>query len=805
VVAIRYPHNAAGEMLGQSMAKTLAAIAGLLAISLGLAWALGGSIARAVQGLAGPAERLGRGEALVLPPSDIREVETVAHALRQVDAELQDYRHRLEALVHQRTRELERSKAQLETVYASIPVGLCFMDTDLRVVMVNDSLAEINGRTSREHAGRTLPELLGPIGVEFEANYRRVIDSGRPLIEIESTGDSPAAPGDVRHWLTSYFPVYGPEHGPDHTAGNAAPRKLMGVNAVVLDITERKQQQQRERDHQEMFRALFEASGDAHLLLAYGAGFVSANQAAATLFGFADPAALLDLSPASLSPRLQADGRTSDAAALEHMRRTLELGGDAFEWLHLRADGSMFHADVLLTRVDIGGVGMMQATIRDISTRVAAEAALRASGVQLEEALRQAEQASRAKSEFLANMSHELRTPMNAIVGLARLLEEGQLAPRERGYVARMRTAARSLLGMLSDLLDFSRIEAGQLSLERIPMRIDDVLASIAVLHGPGAWAKDVELVFAVDPAVPALLQGDPLRLEQVLLNLIGNAIKFTDQGEIVLSIGLAAQVHNQEAPGQAEDEARLVFVVRDSGIGIAPEVQAGIFEVFTQADSSTVRKYGGAGLGLSIARRLVELAGGTLEVSSTSGAGAAFQFEVVFPVLESASPTPRLDADALRVLVVDDNASARGALGAACAAFGWRVTEASSAAAALASLRDHGHDIVFVDSAMPEMDGLALIAAARAARGAMAQPRWCLLTPDPDTERYAELTEELGVAAVLGKPFTGASLRGCWAPPGPGSPRRPARCPATCPAQRRARRWPAPCAACASSWSKTT
>ncbi len=737
VVTIRYPHNAAGELLGQSMAKTVAAIAGLLAISLALAWALGGSIARAVQGLAGPAERLGSGEPLVLPPSGIREVETVAHALRRVDAELQEHRRDLETLVAERTQELERSKAQLETVYASIPVGLCFMDADLRVVMVNDYLADINGRPARDHAGHSLPELLGPVGEEYEANYRRVIASGRPLVEVEATGDAPSAPGSARHWISSYFPVYGPD------------RQLMGVNAVVLDITDRKRQQQRERDHQEMFRALFEAAGDAHLLLAYGASYVSANQAAADLFGFATPAALLEESPASLSPLLQADGRPSNEVAIEHMRRTLDEGRDAFEWLHLRADGSVFHADILLTRVDIGGVGMMQATIRDISTRVAAEAALRATGVQLEAALRLAEQASRAKSEFLANMSHELRTPMNAIVGLARLLEEGQLGQRERGYVARMRTAARSLLGMLSDLLDFSRIEAGQLTLERIPLRIDDILASIAVLHGPGAWAKGVELAFAVDPHLPPLLQGDPVRLEQVLLNLVGNAVKFTDRGEIVLSIALR---------GAADGQARLAFEVRDTGIGIAPEVQAGIFEVFSQADSSTVRKYGGAGLGLSIARRLVELAGGALRLDSVPGAGTSFRFELSFPVLQAAPGTPALEDDALRVLVADDNASARGALAAACTAFGWRVETVPDGDAALDVLRRSRYDLAFVDQAMPGLDGVPLISAVRAAQVQM--PRLCLLAPDPDTERYAELADELGVAAVLGKPFTGASLR---------------------------------------------
>lgn len=740
VVAIRYPHNAANELLDQSLPKTVAVIAGLLAISLGAAWALGGSIARAVQGLAVPAERLGRGEPLVLPRSDIREVDAVAHALYRVDAELQDYRHRLQSLVNERTQELERSKAQLETVYAAIPVGLCYMDAEMRVVMVNDYLAEINGRSAREHAGRTLPQLLGPMGYEFERHYRRVIETGRPLVEVESECEAPSAPGRLRNWISSYYPVYGPE------------RELMGVNAVVLDVTERKQQLERERDHQEMFRALFEASGDAHLLVAYGASYVSANQAAADLFGFADPAALLNESPASLSPPLQLDGRPSEEVALEHMRRTLERGGDAFEWLHRRTDGTVFHADILLTRVDIGGIGMMQATIRDITSRVLTEAALRAASAQLEEALHEAEGASRAKGEFLANMSHELRTPMNAIVGLARLLEEGQLGRRERGYVARMQTAARSLLGMLSDLLDFSRIEAGQLTLEQIPLRLDDVLGTIAVLNGPSSWAKGVELAFDVDPGLPPVLRGDPLRLEQVLLNLVGNAVKFTAQGEIVLAVRLLA----------IEDgAARIAFSVRDTGIGIAPEVQARIFEVFSQADSSTVRKYGGTGLGLSIARRLVELAGGRLSVASTPGAGATFGFELVLPILEDAPPAPGLESDALQVLVADDNASARDALAAACHALGWRVDRVDGGAAALEALRGRAYDIAFLDSAMPDLDGLAVMSTVRAA-ARTPLPRFCLLAPDPDTERYDELAEELALAAVLGKPFTGATLRAC-------------------------------------------
>ena len=739
IVAIRYPHEATGDLLGHSMPWTLAAIGGLLSVSLLLAWALGGAIARAVQNLAGPAEQLGRGEPLVLPPPAIREVDALARALRQVDAELQAHRHGLEALVLARTQELASSKAQLENVYASIPVGLCFMDTEMRIVMVNDYLATRNGRPSRDHAGLSMPELLGPIGSEIERHYRHVIETGRPLTDVEATCSAPAMPGDVRHWMSSYYPVVGPN------------RRLVGVSAVVLDITERKLQQQRERDHQELFRALFEASGDAHVLLAYGAGYVSANQAAATLFGFSDPAGLLGESPASLSPLLQEDGSPSGEAALGHMRRTLEHGRDAFQWLHRRVDGTEFHADVLVTRVDIGGVGMMQATIRDISARVAADARLRATRIELEAALHEARTAGSAKGEFLANMSHELRTPMNAIVGLARLLEESQLGQRERGYVARMRTAAHSLLGMFGNLLDFSRIDAGQLTLERIPFCIDDVLASIAVLHGPGAWGKGIELVFAVDPALPALLQGDPVRLEQVLLNLIGNAVKFTSQGEIVLSITLL---------DCDDDMAHIAFEVRDTGIGIAPEIQAGIFEVFSQADNSTVRKYGGAGLGLSISRRLVGLAGGALSVESMPGAGAAFRFALEMPVLAGRSSVA---GTALRVLVADDNASARAALVAAGTAMGWQVVDVAGGVAAVDAARAARYDIAFIDSAMPDLDGLHVVDALLHGPHSDSEgpaPRLCLLAPDPDTERFVELAATLGIGAVLGKPFTGTTLR---------------------------------------------
>jgi len=318
----------------------------------------------------------------------------------------------------------------------------------------------------------------------------------------------------------------------------------------------------------------------------------------------------------------------------------------------------------------------------------------------------EAEAATLAKGQFLANMSHEIRTPMNAVLGMLKLLHSTDLNKRQLDYANKADSAARSLLGLLNDILDFSKIEAGKMTLESRRFRIDKLMRDISVILSASLGNKPIEVLFDIDPATPRALLGDAMRLQQVLINLGGNAIKFTAAGEIVVSIKVA---------GQQDNAVSLKFAVRDSGIGIAPENQEHIFDGFSQAEASTTRRFGGTGLGLSISRRLIALMGGELGVESALGQGSTFFFTVTLPIApeqpRSATPPPELPAH-LSVLVVDDNPTARDVLAAMAGSMGWQVDLAAGGAQALAMIHARAaagqpaYQAVFVDWLMPGMDG---------------------------------------------------------------------------------------------------
>ncbi len=370
-----------------------------------------------------------------------------------------------------------------------------------------------------------------------------------------------------------------------------------------------------------------------------------------------------------------------------------------------------------------------------------------------------AENANRAKSEFLANMSHEIRTPMNGVLGMTELLLNTALTECQHHFASAVHRSGETLMAILNDILDFSKIEAGKLELDDTDFDLRELVEEIGELFAEQAHNKGLELACTLPPGVRTSLRGDPTRLRQILMNLLSNALKFTSEGEVVIAVTRC---------DETTDAAKFRFEIRDSGIGIAPEIQARLFDAFTQADSSTTRRYGGTGLGLSIAKHLTELMGGTIGVDSTVGSGSTFWFTARLrqqPVDQAAAPKRRRDLHGLRVLIVDDNRTNREILHLQVSAWGMSNDCAASGIEALDMLRTAvdrhmPYDIAVLDMQMPEMDGLSLAQAIQS-DAALDTVRLIMLTSSGIYGDVAE-AQRLGIEGYLSKPVRQSQLYNC-------------------------------------------
>jgi PAS domain S-box-containing protein len=633
------------------------------------------------------------------------------------------------------------SERILRSAIEALDQGFVLFDPQDRLVMCNEQYRQFRPKTAR-HIVK---------GVKFED----IIRNGA------MQGEIPEAVGRVEEWVAERMAQHG-QPTLDIVQRVSSGRVLRVLERSTpdgyrvgfrIDVTDIVNAREAAAEKERILRSSIDALGEAFVLYDSEDRLVFCNERYKQVY----PAAAALMEP----------GRTFE----EIIRHGAERGeypaavGRVDEWVQERLQQHRQPNQDLIQHLANGQV----LRIVEQQTPDGYRVGFRIDITELVRSREEAEAASQAKSQFVANMSHEIRTPMNAILGMLHLLQTTDLTARQKDYAQKSESAAKSLLGILNDILDFSKVEAGKMELDPEPFAFDKLVRDLATIYSSNLKDKQLELLLDIDPAVPKVLIGDALRLQQVLINLGGNAIKFTSQGEVLMKVQLQGR-EQVGTPEQPYEEAAVLFEVHDSGIGISPEGQAKIFSGFSQAESSTARKYGGTGLGLAISQRLVRLMGGELQLSSVLGEGSTFYFSLKFripaalPVEFAETQRPALGN--LNALVVDDNLVAQQIMTGVLQAMGWSSTAAEGPEDALAlvqaglSQSDKPFDVIFLDWDMPGMDGMDLAAALRTLFGSGPRPLMIMVTASGREllQGTAQAQREL-LDGFLVKPVTGSML----------------------------------------------
>jgi len=629
---------------------------------------------------------------------------------------------------------LQASEELFRTVFENAQIGIGILNIKTGEHLSNRAQTEMLGYSQEElsHLGQW-DEIIPADERDFSAKrYAELIQGQRDTDEREHRFIR--RDGQIVHGTGRFTLIRDVEGNPQY------------VISLHEDITERLKAEEGLAASERLFRSIFENAQIGISVFNTDTGQFHTNQALHDMLGCThDDLSSIEKWDLVVHP----DERFSGA------RRYAELlsgdhDNDAWEQKFLHRDGRVVIANgrFSVVRDDSRRVSYVLNLTEDITDRKRAEAEL----VTAKEA---AVAATRAKSDFLANMSHEIRTPMNGVLGMTHLALKTELTPKQRDYLTKAKAAADVLLGIINDILDFSKIEAGKLTMEQIEFHLDDVLDNLTTVVSQRAQEKNLEFLVAVQGDLPPVLVGDPLRLGQVLINLVNNAVKFTEHGEIAVTVELAERT---------SDRANLKFSVRDTGIGMTAIQSARLFQAFSQADSSTTRKYGGTGLGLSISKRLVEMMDGNIWVESTYGQGSEFHFTAWFGISSRKTKRRLLIPDIvdIRVLVVDDNQQARENLTDSLKGLGLRVDSVSSGEDAIRKLvaadTPDPYGLVMMDWYMPGTDGLETSRIIKRSGRLKNVPKVVMVTVFGQEDIRSQ-TEEIGIEGYLLKPLTPSTL----------------------------------------------
>ena len=568
--------------------------------------------------------------------------------------------------------ELRTQQEFIDIVLQNAPITLNVLDAE--------GVFTLSEGTGLERLGLEAGEMVGQSIHEIYADRPELLDNLKAVLQGETRIFLTHSPGGSIY-ETRAIPLRDNE-------GNVS-----GVLGVAVDVTDRYHTEQELLAERNLLRTLIDNLPDYVFAKDLEGRFILGNRAFTERLGFEHPAELIGKTDFDLVSLEEARG-------FEETERKIMDEGTPFHNKLVQVDNHEGTFWYLTTKVPLPGAGGtingLVGIARDISEFKNIELELRA-------AKEAAEAATRAKSEFLANMSHEIRTPMNAVIGMTSLLLDTPLNPEQRDFVETVRTSGESLLTIINDILDFSKIESGKLDLESQPFDLHSCIEDALDLFASTAAEKGVELAYITDENTPNTIIGDLTRLRQILVNLVGNAIKFTEQGEIVVSV----------TSTRDNGSCRLEFSVRDTGIGIRPERLGSLFQSFSQLDTSTTRRYGGTGLGLVISRRLANLMGGDMWVESEIGVGSTFIFRIrvlASPTAKQIGQQQHAELVGKRVLIVDDNATNREILARQTTRWGMQPVVAESGPDALKHIAlDPTFDLAILDGHMPEMDGVEL------------------------------------------------------------------------------------------------